>query len=108
MAHAFGVFRSDDGLRCAVTSIDRHRNGCCGTPFFVVLFWFRLDGATHRMVATVFPEAGNIAVLDTDMANRGNVRFAENSWRGDVFEDGLRVACQRYEDAICLTSAVSA
>ena len=68
-------------------SLDYHRNGICGIGFHVVLF---LDRKYGPMVATVFPEEGAVAVLQRAKLAEGNVRFFENSWRGDVYEPQLR------------------
>jgi hypothetical protein len=70
-----------------------HRNGVAGNGFYVVLFaWKDPTQATpRRMVATVFEEGGNAAVLDTAETMAGNIAFAcGNSWRGDDFEGWLR------------------
>ncbi len=76
-----------------LVSVAYHRNGVAGTGFHVVLFRWK-DGTTVRdMVATVFPEAGSVAVLDVNETANGNIAFAEgNSWRGDHFEPWLRSA----------------
>jgi len=74
-------------------AISYHRNGICGNGFHVVRFgWYDADEKAHRtMVATVFAEPGNCAVLDLDETARGNIAFAKgNSWRGDEFEPTLR------------------
>ncbi len=58
-----------------IKEISLHRNGVGGTGFHVVLF----DGsgcwhtANKNMVATVFPDAGNVAVLDADETAKGNI-----------------------------------
>ena len=84
-----------------IKAITYHRNGVAGNGFHVVLF----DGshpdheAGKNMVATVFPDAGNVAVLDADLAAAGNIVFAQNSWRGDIFEADLRAAIKMYGDS---------
>lgn len=84
-----------------VTSVEYHRNGVGGTGFYVVQFTAEDDvssrdypcaddgGQRRNFVATVFPEAGNVAVLATD--------DFEDKWRGDHFEDNLRYACYHVE-----------
>lgn len=73
-----------------VISHDYHRNGVCGAPFNVCVF---VDSETgRRMVGVVFASEGHVAVLDIDLLNANNVAFGENSWRGDHFEDFLRLA----------------
>lgn len=78
----------------SIETIDYHRNGISGEGFHVVLFSFRdEERRVRRMVATVFPGAGRVAVLDRDLTADGNVAFAMgNSWRGDWFEPTLRRA----------------
>ena len=80
-----------------VHAIASHRNGSGGNPFHVVLFTTREQPVRH-MVATVFEEKGNVAVLDSLMTAAGNVAFGENSWRGDDYEPELRAAIAAYED----------
>jgi len=78
-----------------VIEIARHRNGVGGWPFDVVLFE---DGGEHgsRKVAIVFEEpGGQCAVLDVGKLAEGDIRFGENSWRGDVYERALRAAIRR-------------
>jgi len=75
----------DDKLK--VTDIAYHRNGVCGNGFVVVTFDYK-DSIYHNMMAVLFEEPGNCAVFDMDLFP--NIKFAENSWRGDYFEDVLR------------------
>lgn len=74
-------------------AIAYHRNGVAGNGFHVVLFTWGRGKAARQMVATVFEEQGNIAVLDTMETATGNIAFAMgNSWRGDDFEPFVREA----------------
>lgn len=73
-----------------VKDVASHRNGVCGEPFHVVLF--RCKNTQRDMVGIVFGTSRHCAVLDVNMAAAGNVRFAENSWRGDEYEHMLRLA----------------
>jgi hypothetical protein len=78
-----------------ITALDYHRNGVSGEGFYVALFnWRDLDDKADRsMVAILFDEPGQCAVLDTAETAAGNVTFAQgNSWRGDRFEPELRAA----------------
>ena len=78
-----------------VIEIASHRNGVGGWPFDVVLFE---DGGEHGSlkVGIVFEEpAGQCAVLDVGKLAAGDVRFGENSWRGDVYEKALREVIRR-------------
>ena len=78
-----------------VTQIAYHRNGICGEGFYAILF----ESKHGPMVATVFEERGQVAVMLTaPLANqKEGVTFGENSWRGDHFEDELRAAIKAYE-----------
>ena len=70
-----------------------HRNGVSGMGFYVLTFTWRESrrGPGRRMVATVFEERGQLAVLDIDALTQDNIAFAQgNSWRGDEFEAALR------------------
>lgn len=68
--------------------IDYHRNGICGLPFYVATFRDD-DGSTK--VAITFPDAPECAtaVLDVGLLAAGNVKFGENSWRGDHYHDDM-------------------
>lgn len=80
-------------MNIKITGLSYHRNGVHGNGFHVVLFTWKDGRRTRRMVATVFMESGNLAVLDIDETAAGNIAFAEgNSWRGDDFEQVLRAA----------------
>jgi len=81
-----------------VTDIAYHRNGVMGNGFFAVAFLNKDGNKNMRMVATVFEERGNIAVLNVDLLASGNIKFAENSWRGDNFEPELRAEIKKWED----------
>jgi hypothetical protein len=79
-------------------AVDYHRNGISGSPFIVVLF--RSQEGTREaqeMVGIVFEERGAVAVLDRSLLAEGNVRFGENSFRGDVFEPMLRTVIMRWD-----------
>lgn len=95
-----------------VLSAAHHRNGIGGTPFFVgVLAYDEGDFAGQRMHVVVVPtphttgeDEGepnpdvfwpDIYVTDVDLAAGGNVRFGENSWRGDRFQSEARTIVTR-------------
>ena len=93
-----------------VIQIARHRNGVGGRYFHAVLFDYvdADEGRTLRMVATVFPEPGYVAVLEVgslseigpEPGKRGvmvGLYPDGNSWRGDHFERELRVVVAEYE-----------
>jgi hypothetical protein len=101
MAVKHGVRGRETDMGCPVIKaleVSYHRNGISGEGFHVVRFSFTEDGVAHpNMVATVFDGPGYVAVLDADMLAVGNIAFAKgNSWRGDHFEKGLRVAIEEY------------
>lgn len=81
-----------------------HRNGITGEGFYVILF----DCDGREMVAIMLDKQardilGSVPtfVLDIDMLKDGNIAFAENSWRGDWFDQWLRPALDaEYEDAV--------
>jgi hypothetical protein len=77
-------------------AFDYHRNGICGTGFYVALFQ---DDDGGRKVCTWFgstdAESGRddcaCAVLDVDMAAAGNVEMDKgNAWRGDHYISDMR------------------
>ena len=79
-----------------VHDITYHRNGVSGNGFHLIRFSYqRAD-----MVATVFDEPGNVAVLN--VAKLGDISDdqAANKWRGDWFETTLRQAIIDNEESI--------
>lgn len=72
-----------------IHSIAYHRNGVCGEGFHAVLFRCPSNG---EMMATVFDGSGQCAVLRLKELADANIRFGENSWRGDHYEVDLRRA----------------
>jgi len=73
-------------MKLKIDRVRYHRNGCMGAGFDLVEFRYRLQGERRerRLVAAVFEEAGNCAVIEP--AN------LLNKWRGDDFEPALRAA----------------
>lgn len=85
-----------------IKQVQYHRNGVGGEGFHVVLFSDKKE-AGENMMATVFGGNGQCAVIDLDMAQRGNVGgIADddgfNCWRGDHFEGELRAAIDAWRD----------
>jgi hypothetical protein len=74
-------------MKVDILQYARHRNGISGAPFDVLLFRFP-EGS--NMLAIVFDEPYHVAVVDVDKLAKGDIAFASNSWRGDVFEPHLR------------------
>lgn len=83
-------------MRLYNVSVAHHRNGVSANSFSVVTFDCDYDGR-RSFVATVFEERGNIAVLDRDLLAAGEIRFGENSWRGDDFEPAVREEIAKWE-----------
>ena len=77
-----------------VDSIDYHRNGVSGMPFYAVLF---TDPDVGRMVASVFEGSDSFcAVYRIASLASGDIEFGSNSWRGDEYEDLLRPLIQAW------------
>lgn len=68
-----------------------HRNGIAGEGFDVALFEY--EGC--KMVAILFDDPGQCAVLNVALLVLGDIAFGSNSWRGDHFERELRTAIAR-------------
>jgi hypothetical protein len=79
-------------MNLEIITIDHHRNGICGAPFWVVLFH---EGGS-RKVGILFDRGFYCAVLDVDLLHRGDIAFTSNSWRGDHFEPDLRKAIAEF------------
>ena len=87
-------------IKIQVTCIAHHRNGICGDPFWAVAFKMQSKEAEiQNMVATLFHGGQcTTAVLDANMAAKGNVNFFDNSWRGDQFHDALWEVIKKWEN----------
>ena len=85
-----------EGPKITVTQLAYHRNGICGNGFYAILFD---DAEFGPMVATLFDEPGNCAVLQVPMLSEPDkgVAFGVNSWRGDHYEGLLREAVKTTE-----------
>ena len=81
-------------MKLNVQSVAWHRNGVGGVGFYAVLF--RDQEKERDMVASLFDEPGYCAVYDVGLLAKGSVKFAENSWRGDVYEAALRPLLKAY------------
>jgi hypothetical protein len=80
-----------------IHEIAYHRNGISGAPFHVVTFSYAEGTELDRMIATVFDEPGEVAVLNIDKLAAGDIGFGTNSWRGDHFEAQLRQAIGEWD-----------
>jgi hypothetical protein len=78
-----------------IIDVAHHRNGVCGTPFDVVLF---TDKDTGQKMVGIVPNddenTRNAFVLSVDRMVQDNIRFAENSWRGDNYVNELKQAIE--------------
>jgi hypothetical protein len=89
-----------------VHDVAYHRNGVCGEGFYIVYF---TNEQGLRMIGVCFPnDKGDFAVpekfynprtavFDVDLLADGNIKFGENSWRGDRYDDELRTAILKWE-----------
>ena len=90
-------------MKLKIVSVAHHRNGISGEPFYAVLFRDSRKGPL--MLATVFREEPEkwadlrCAVLNVELAAAGNIRFGENSWRGDYYYPALLAAIVAYEES---------
>lgn len=80
-----------------VDSVARHLNQ--GAPFHAIAFrWYQAPKQRRRMLASVFPAAGEIAVYDLDLLAEG--RFGSdgsNDFAGRQFEPELRAVIADFE-----------
>lgn len=86
-----------------VEQVSFHRNGIGGEPFHAVLFRTNASDmdmtANELMLGIVFDAPGACAVVAIKplLDSAVGVRFGENSWRGDHFEDELRDAIKTHK-----------
>lgn len=83
-----------------IHEIAYHRNGVGGNGFYAVRFQALSDENNEpmEMVATIFNEQGNCAVLCLNFLQKDEnptVAFGYNSWRGDHYEGELRAAIDK-------------
>jgi hypothetical protein len=83
-----------------IKTVERHRNGVAGSPFDIVTFDERNGRKWDRKVAILFADKWNIAVLNVDLLAAENVKFGENSWRGDNYENEMRQAVKEHWDKL--------
>lgn len=84
-----------------IIGVSYHRNGVQGTPFNVVLF---TDSHTGEKMVGIIPafdkNPNNAFVLSVDKMVQDNIRFAENSWRGDNYADELKEAIKKHDEEV--------
>lgn len=83
-----------------IIAVDYHRNGVGGAPFNVCLIKHKQGRRVHNMVGIRFDGVGECAILDIELLAQGNIKFGENSWRGDYFIGAVDAAIQEYFDSI--------
>jgi hypothetical protein len=79
-----------------VDAIAYHRNGVAGNGFHVLCF--TTTRPRERMIAYVFEERGNVAVMRRSDVGAGIIDSDEAAWRGDHFEPELRHAIEAWEN----------
>lgn len=85
-------------LEVLIEQIEYHRNGIGGEGFHAVLFYHAEEaGKLERFLATVFEEPGCLSVICLDRIPKVGVKWIENSWRGDRFEQSLREAIKLHQ-----------
>jgi len=98
-------------MNLIIEEIAHHRNGVSGESFDVIKFVcpengnmigivFDLNWIHDHKTQTARQQTwnGRVAVLNRDLLAEGNIRFGENSWRGDHYEQDLRDAIQKKWD----------
>ena len=78
-------------------SIDHHRNGVGGEPFYVALW----EDRGQKFLVTYFykdPSRCACAAVDVNLAAAGNIAFGENSWRGDHWQDAMLWAIKQHDN----------
>jgi len=73
-----------------IQNITWYRNGVCGMPFYVVNF--TTPDVANPLVGIVFETKLHVAVI--------NPADSTDRYRGDRFEDELRAACERHQNAL--------
>lgn len=65
-------------------SLDYHRNGICGIGFHVGIV--KDSDGSKKLIIQFENQTGCTAVLDLELLKQENIKFGENSWRGDQYE----------------------
>jgi hypothetical protein len=82
-------------------SLDYHRNGVGGLPFWVALVKETEDGEERIMLVIRNKEAdkdtGAVVcfALDVKKLTEGDIRFYHNSWRGDHYAEFMDTEIKR-------------
>ena len=82
-------------MKLHIENIQRHRNGVCGAPFYVLTF---RDPDHGKMFGIVFEAGHHVAVFNLAKLALGIIAFCINSWRGDRYEPHLRGAISLLEE----------
>jgi len=81
-----------------IRNIEFHRNGISGVGFYIVLF-YEIDENNNKkeMIAIVFKTEKHVAIFNKELLNKNVIKFKINSFRGDLFEKGLREDIANWE-----------
>jgi hypothetical protein len=77
-------------MKLNIIDIAYHCNGIAGEPFHAVIF--EDEYRDEVKVAVLFDSEFHCAVFDLEKLAAGNIRFGENSYRGDRYDALLRAA----------------
>lgn len=76
-------------------SIDHHRNGIAGRPFYVAIL---KDGKKRKVVIRADGDPTGIFVLDIDLLNAGVIEFGKNSFYGEDYSEAMSAAITDFEN----------
>jgi hypothetical protein len=82
-------------MKLKILDTASHRNGVASNSFDVVLFKVLREPGVK--VGVLFDHPGSCAILDVNLLAAGDIAFGSNSWRGDEYEDYLRVAITEHQ-----------
>lgn len=77
-------------------SIAHHRNGVGGCPFYVAV----IQEGRDKMLAVTFndePAHVRTAIFDLKLLADGNIKFGENSYRGDHYHQFMLDEIKKHE-----------
>lgn len=88
--------------KAKVLKLNYHRNGICGTPFYVAIV---KEGESRKVIIRPSDCVNNdksfgsvgCFVLDIDELNKNIIEFGKNSWRGDQYADLMDKAIAKKE-----------
>lgn len=87
-------------MKLTIKEVSWHRNGIGGEGFHAVYFHYSEPGEEpKKMLAILFDDPGQCAVIQLDQPGEFTVQFGRNSWRGDHFETQLRKAIKTHKSS---------